>query len=339
MSILIFEGWSHDTPASRNDSWGSGSYGNGVGSFYGRRGLQIIAGSTERIPLGYPEVVVGAVVVLTSVSNRVLWRLNSNGGLGSTSVRLLLLDDGRLQLDNGASVVFGTSVQQLGANHNDFLELHAVCGTGVAGSLELRVNGQPWIAVQAINSDRYVGGSYADWWLEGNNTTYLLEPLYALAVDSVAPSSFLSTAAESPRVWGLSPVATVAADPGWTPSTGTSQHAVLASLPNTTDYLSSAGAAVSEFALADLIADPGDFLHGVRVCLSARRDGSEGLKVRVGVRAAGATAWGEWWSPPIGADASAARLHTWTWLTDPAAAPWSKAAVDSATVLLECGTV
>lgn len=332
---ITFDGFSHDAPSSTDLRWASGSYAYVPATLSGRRGLPLSTQYwVERTISPAAGVVLGVNCYVSAApagaAGQLAWALLAGGG----RLELRLTPGGALQVVQTPATVVCESAATLALAHRDYLEWVLVDGS--SPSVAVRVNGVQWAAAAApalaagVTAIRLLADGL-QWWA--------IEPLTILPAAGAPPAGPLATAGAAPRAWALAPELDVVADPAWVRSTGAgTQAAHLAPLPFGANSLSASGPAQSEYALADLPAEPGSYLHGLQVSLSARRDGSDGLRLRAGLRHDGVTAWGDWWVPPVAGDATGAVLRTWVWPLQPdGASPWTAAAVAATTLLVESG--
>ena len=201
MSLLFVEGFDHYASTTQlvQGKW-TGIYNTGSaftafepGRFPGSTALALNANSSylnRGFGANLQTVIVGFAFFaeLWPDTDRTMFRLRQGG---SAQVGVGVKPSGQLFVYVGTtSTVLGTSVQGLGPGVWTYIELKATIDNA-AGSVELRVNGSPWISVSGVDTQATANAWIDELNLAGWNEDVWLDDLYVCDTAGTANTDFL----------------------------------------------------------------------------------------------------------------------------------------------------
>lgn len=202
-------------------------------------------------------------------------------------VQLTIATDGSISVTRAGT---GTSAFTLPTNTIEsskwyYLELKAVINDST-GSVELKIDGTTRGSVSGVDTRN--GGTYSkiEYMQFVFNSTFYVDDLYVVTLDSIAPNDFLGDV----KIYTIFPTG-AGSYTQFTPSTGSNWSTVDdTGNPNTTDYVSGSGMyKIDSYAYGDITASISGQVIGVMANMYANRTGSYGISVGATATLAGQT--------------------------------------------------
>ena len=337
MALLFMDGFDHYSINEMTQKWtarvSSSIYSNDIKPTSGRRGGgALLVGSSgglyKSVPARATYILGVAIYPATMPSiggGQPLFELRD----GSTQQLYVFIDTAaKLSVYRGGGVLLATSDDPLPIATWSYVEFKATIDNTVGG-YELRVNGQPWLTANGVDTQNSANAfaNYACLGISGaNDANVYYDDFYLCDTSGAANNDFLGDV----RIDVLVPNG-----PGtyqdWTPSAGT-DHAALVdeTSPNTTDYLTGGTPGAKEtLTLGDLPAQGS--VVAVQVCNYLAKTDAGSAKARNLIRSGTTDAYG-----PEAALSTSYVYSLSVHETDPATgSAWSTAAVDALEVGVE----